>query len=510
MFKRLRHPLILSLLLFQLILLLGLRVDQWPGVFALPLFVSLIWYTLKNESLNTISFLLTKKFLVCFLLIQTALLTIAIIVTYLGAGYNAMDTGISANKLQWLASKGIYYSSILRMHGYADHFTPSFTLFAFLFKIKSSVLWLVGLKLLAYLLGAGILYKIAKHYLVSDKKVILVLVLYLVNYPMQKMLQAEFHSSALATPLIILSFYLFVKNKKFLALLCLIFMSGFKPHLPLAIVSFGLWAFLWQKQELTGMGFIGLGLLLGFSIVYLVTPAVVGDVAFQLKRFDPFAIPKKKLTFVLAQFFSVGFIPFLSWRATLVALPAFGISMVSNQPMMNSLGHYYQDLPMTIMFISVILGLQTYENRQSAFFSFRPFLSKAILIISLMGMLLFNRMYASEAIRTHLPIANTDIASQGHALAATIDQNCKVFAMGSVLNYFIAIPDVEIIDMKVIREHSLDRCTFIINADYVNHWPFNADTYQFMKKELHDFAMKNAFRQITQYPHYQVYVFEKI
>ena len=87
------------------------------------------------------------------------------------------------------------------------------------------------------------------------------------------------------------------------------------------------------------------------------------------KRFDPFAIPKKKLTFVLAQFFSVGFIPFLSWRATLIALP---ISMVSNQPMMNSLGHYYQDLPMIIVFISVILGLQTYENRQSAFFSFRP------------------------------------------------------------------------------------------------------------------------------------------
>ena len=356
--------LFLSFLLYELILIAGFKVNlnKWLGIIVFPLSYFFI-KSVFNDSYKSLTYFLNKKVLLILITIQGLGLILLIIVKYFSLSYNIFDTGIFAHVIFNIGSGKGFYNNILQVPAWADHFTPNLVFFSPFFRIYPTILWLPAFRLIAYLSCIPILWKISKFYLNETQLRYLVCFLWLVNYPLLRVLNFDFQPSSMALPFLLLSFYFWLKKSYILFLLDIIFLLGFKEHMPLAWISIGVWLYFFENKKFPGILLVTGGMIAGFLIVYILVPYLSNGIPLHhLGRFGPFDNLFQKLKFVFLILLSVGFIPFLNPKTLLFIIPSFGISLISNNYQMVTLNFHYQDLPVTLTFISVILGLSNLEK----------------------------------------------------------------------------------------------------------------------------------------------------
>jgi uncharacterized membrane protein len=281
--------------------------------------------------------------------------TLSILAHYTSFGWNAYDTGIFANNLAHLAQTGSYYSSFLEMPALGDHFSPNLFLLAPLFKIEVSALWLHFAKLLSFFSAALLLFRFGRLLEVPPIFNYATFILFIHHIFLLKALRFEFQPSALALPFIILAFQWAWQEKWGLLALNLVFLCGFKEHLPLIWVCVGFFLYFYCQKKQQGILIGILGIIMGGIIFGGIMPIFNEGKNFQESKLGIVDFWNLKIEFLLNTLVSVGFLPLFRPKTVLFFLPALAMTAISNYQNMTSLGFHYQDIGHTAMFVAILV-----------------------------------------------------------------------------------------------------------------------------------------------------------
>ncbi len=174
-----------------------------------------------------------------------------------------------------------------------------------------------------------------------------------------------FHTSSFTLPLIALAFYLLISNKKVWFYLLMIFLLGFKEHLGVVWIGFGLYLWFNTKDKKEAIFLMAFGTFMVFSLHYVVKPYFRD----YLPNWNPgirpfFELPQKTIYFIKL-LLPFGLLPLVFWRVGVMALPAIAINLVGNFSLMYSSTTHYDDIPSTMLFISMILIFQKISSKQT-------------------------------------------------------------------------------------------------------------------------------------------------
>jgi len=201
---------------------------------------------------------------------------------------------------------------------------------------------------------------------------------YLFYPPMQKANLFDFHAVTLSTGFLLWMFYFFLKNKFYLSSL-FFFLSIFtKEQLPLTTGFFGAFVIYngWKNKETKKIRF---GIILAaLSFIWfilsmsVIIPYFRGSKHFALEYYVDLKNPLNIFKYIFRTrtwqylFFLLGPVSFLSLLSPIflfIALPEFGINILSNSMNMTNIYYHYTSVITPFIFISAIYGTKFFWEK---------------------------------------------------------------------------------------------------------------------------------------------------
>lgn len=444
----------------------------------------------------------------------------AFLAKYLSLGFKVMDTGSFTNPIVNFVKTGVYRNTFLTLHGFADHFTPNLLLiFAPLFKIYPSFLWLILFKSIAYLVCPYLLYKIGTILLGKESKsVYLTPMLWLVHEYLANTMHFSFQPSSLGMPFVLLTFYFAIRKQYLKMMFPLIFIVGFKENMPLLFVVIGFFLFLYHNKRIAGVLLIVIGTAIGFSLFYLVMPYFNDWLPnTQMGRLGPLKLIDLKLKMLLLCYLSVGFLPLLDWRTCFFVLPAFGISFLSGSTQLVSTTYHYLDFPLTVLFVGIIFGLKAWQEKKSWFFSIKEPYKVPLMALSIWGLISFNTQLPQWGIRMEWPdLDDMKILSEVREFRATIPEEYEVMTTNHMGNYLTTHPAIRRFRMKSddiismitgfeTMELSIKRKQFFVVADEASKSSMNQKEYDLITSWFEQKTKEGILVKVPGYTKLRVY-----
>jgi len=319
---------------------------------------------------------------VCLVVLCLAILTYVLLFTrqcfyrFEHFGLTAFDLGIF-DQAVWLISQGrAPFVTVRGMHILADHFQPILYLLAPLYWVWDSPKALLAVQTLALAMGAFPVYAFARDRLRSAPLALLPALCYLCYPAMQWTNTFDFHPEALATPLLLASFWLLHRRRRAAYFVLLVLAALTKETMGLTIAVLGVFALTVDRR--VGWWTIGLGLLtqtLALGVVQTLndgSPSAYlslysryghspGEVVLTLAR-HPRAVllglnteANRRYFFELLQ--PVFFLPLLAPEILLLAAPALLANLLSNRPCQHMIYWHYTVLITPFVILATIIGL---------------------------------------------------------------------------------------------------------------------------------------------------------
>lgn len=321
----------------------------------------------KNVVLDWITAKENRKWVLGFFAFHVIVWIGVVIFKYYSFGYSLYDVGWYSNQL-FNISQGEFFSSVTNSHNFADHFTPSLSVIALLYKIVPSVHWMMLLKAAAFLFSPYFIFKIGEEIFPDKREAkivgIVVSLLWLFLYrPIVNSMRFEFSPSALAPALIFFAFLAMEKGQWLRFFIVMVFLLGLKDHMGAIWIGLGLYLILQKPQKKTGFFLVVVGIAALYLILFWINP-YFRDYAHSvndLNRVNAFVdLPGKTVYFfnLLVPFL---FIPFLFWKNGIMAGPAIGINLISGYGKMYSSFYHYDDLSSTLLVIAFLVSLKEFR-----------------------------------------------------------------------------------------------------------------------------------------------------
>lgn len=300
--------------------------------------------------------------------------------------YMAIRTGDYSRFLELTNPHG--FDQIKRMAVHNDMFLALLAPFYFLFAGPETLL---VIQTIASALGALVLFAIGKIVFskMSNAKLMSLFFAfaYLMYPPLQRANQFDFHVVVLATPLLLIMFYQYLKKNYWMSTLCAVAALLTKEQVGLTIAFFGLFIFMQniiaknkaQRKKDLFFAFtllmIGLGWFV-FSMVYII-PTFRHGVHFALGYFGDFGDSPASVFFGLIKnpllvfqyvfrkdtyeylYSTLGPLAFLSFFSPLhlfIAAPEFAINLLSKSGAMRNIYYHYTAVITPFIFISAVYG----------------------------------------------------------------------------------------------------------------------------------------------------------
>ncbi len=354
----------------------------WAGVgpsdfFALPALFCLveigIWIAKGNfyENFGSLQRLLVqvlavkkiRTLLIGFFVLQGLLWLAIVILRYYAFQMSTWDSGIFSNLL-YNAANGEHYSSILKMHSFGIHFSPSFSLLGIFYKIYPSFHWMMAAKLVCFAVTPLVFYRVLVFEL-KDKEqarfwALILTSGWLVLYsPVVNSMRFEFQPNSLSLPFVA-AFYLMIKKDRWVwAALLGVFLLGFKEILGAVLIGVGLHRFLIKERPVQAVFLMVMGILAIYVTMFQIMPYVRDSTpVWSIRLIDPFAEPLKKILYLFKLLVPLGFLPLIFWRNGIMAGPAIGVNLIAGLPTMFSAHYHYDDVSGTLLFLSVIISIK--------------------------------------------------------------------------------------------------------------------------------------------------------
>ena len=374
---------------FVVLILLSMISFSWliggvfyPDMYGIPsLLLIILFIFISNDNLkyflnclhNNI-FIYRKIIITIFFIISFLHLTTSIL-RFFSFDYATWDVGVHSNML-YNFSNGEFYSSFLSSHygfnvnSLADHFALSMYPLGWLYVLYPSTLWLVTAKSIFYLVCPIFFYVISKKISLSHKQSIIITFIlslfWLCTYkPPLNGLHYEFQPSSLALPFIFVSFY-FLSSKKWIAFfVTMIFLLGFKEHLGLVWLGFGLYLMI-NDNKIAGLVLCTIGLFSIYAIMFQLMPYLRDYRPNWSLHIGPFDDLQKKLLYIFRIYAPFGFLHFIRWKFGIMTFPLVGANLLfgSNKSSVYSMTTHYDDILSCMLFISIILIFkEIYEKK---------------------------------------------------------------------------------------------------------------------------------------------------
>lgn len=487
-------------------LLLGLKIANvffYSGILVLLIQV----VRLQDKALEQLSSIsLNWKFFGSIFILMLATWSAAIATDYYSIEFSGFDTGIYANLLTNFVKTGEYFSSILQLQGLGNHFTANLMLLAPIYTVYPDFSVLLIAKLLAFFACPILLYKLSQELVSKSSRLNFIApLLWLISKPLGRTLEYEFQVSSLALPFILLTFLYAARLQYFRMLVFLIFLLGFKEHMPLAWVSLGIFIFLYQRKPKLGAALIVAGIIAGLIIYTQVMPAFTTSGNFShVHRFAPFSLVFSKIKLVFLALLSVGLLPFASPKSLLFIIPAFSLAFVSNDPNMLSFSFHYQDLPMSIVFVGVVCGLSALSAGTSWISRLEN--KKRFLIIAsyLFIALLTNNRFPARNIILHYPSNNDlQVIKDSNEFLKQYDDEIPLWTIDALVPYFSYAKNVRSITETAFLEREKSMHTIVL-AEGINFWPIEETGFQQLRSKL-DAETKNGKYELKSHGALSVY-----
>ena len=232
------------------------------------------------------------------------------------------------------------------MNEFGDHFSPILLLFAPLFKLTPSVLWLYWAKIAAHFYAVWRIYRFAEKQQAGVLLLTMILFVGSSHELISSALKFEFSPSALALPLVVLVFELCFAKKFKLVCALLAVLLLFKESMVLVWLSVGLYLIVEERKLVYGTIVIIFGLLVGYLIVGELMPQFNNGSTHHTGSISVAEQLPEKVSSLFSMVFLLVPVILLRPQLVIVAMPLLGLIFLGSdaKPTMATLEYHYHDI----------------------------------------------------------------------------------------------------------------------------------------------------------------------
>ncbi len=301
---------------------------------------------------------------------------------YYSFTFSSYDLGIYSNIAFNTAHGNSFFSSVLQMNHLGEHFSPIMALFAPLYRLAPSPLWLLLAGLLAYLSVPLVLQRLLHLHRIDARLGPLLALLWFLNAPMASAVKFMFHPSTLAAPFVLLAWDAAARRRWASLAGWMLFLLLFKESLALAGAGIGLWLMARRDTRKAGLVVCAAALLAGIAITGWAIPAIRTEEWAHFSRIAPLTdLPSK------AYYLLILLLPFsvlhARARALLPALPLILLNLSTGFAPQYGMQHHYNDLIIPLLFAGAIGAIAS--GAKPILAGWRPPLAAAIAALFVLG-----------------------------------------------------------------------------------------------------------------------------
>lgn len=275
---------------------------------------------------------------------------------YFSFGFGAYDLGIYDSIAFNSAHGKFFYSSVQQMNHLGEHFSPVMALFAPLYRLVPTPLWLLLAGLLAYLSVPLVLQRLLRRHGIDERLGPWLALLWFLNAPMASAVKFLFHPSTLAAPFVLLAWDAAARRRWKSLAGWMLFLLLFKESLALAGAGIGLWLLAGRGTRKAGLVLLAASLLAGAVIAGWAIPAIRAEAWTHAARLGPLADIPAKLGYLLLLLLPFSVLHARP-RALLPALPLILLNLSTGFAPQYSMQHHYDDLIIPLLFAGALGAL---------------------------------------------------------------------------------------------------------------------------------------------------------
>jgi len=292
---------------------------------------------------------------------------------------HAMDLGYYV-QVVWDLGHGLPpFETLLEQHAWAGHLSPILYLLAPLGRLPDVAEGLLVFQSSALALGAVPLYRLARRR-VGDVAGASVACLYLVNPSLHGITTKDFHTAALAIPLLLTAIDALSREHLLVFWGATILTLATREDAALAVLGLGLWAALAQRRRILGVvaGLLGLAWLFA-SVEWIVpffrgTPypyltgryqhlgenlgAIVLSPLLRPRAVLDVLLSARRLRYLAALLAPLAFLPLGAPLAAIGALPALAQNLLSSDPVLFNYRTQYQSFVLPFLLVASVGGFE--------------------------------------------------------------------------------------------------------------------------------------------------------
>ena len=339
------------------------------------------------------------------MLVYAALFSFITVTRHLTFRTHALDLGYYV-QLTWNLARGAGpYVSLPEMHAWGDHFSPILYLLVPLFRVAPGPVVLLVFQSAALALGALAVFGIAARRLGDERPAAVFAVLYLLNPSLQGINVRDFHTAALAIPLLLAAIYFAEAERPWLFTVSVLLTLATREDAAIPVVGLGIWLALskrrwlwgavtaasafallladtrWLMPHFRGAPYPHLGRYahLGRSVPEIVT-------ALLLHPFRALAglVTGKRLVYLGALFAPLAFLPLLAPGVLLGLAPPLFENLLGQDAILFDHRTQYQSFVLPFLFAAAIAGYDRVALRRPG-----PW-PKGVLVVALMASLVLS------------------------------------------------------------------------------------------------------------------------
>ena len=284
------------------------------------------------------------------------------------------DFGIYDSMLRNAASGN---GLMLDYRGRFDHFSPVMMLFAPLYLLRDSPIWLPLIQSAALAFAAPLLYRTAKRYFRTGPVPLLLTAMYLFNPYYSRLALYDFHAECLFPLFLFAAFYCYSRKRMPYFFLFLALSPLIKEDFVIPVAAAGLWLMTQKRKRLWGAAAIAAAAFWTLFVLKIYYPLLLGENYWHYGRY---ALLAPTFTQTLMNIFNMvdglwniyllgvavsvlvpfAFLPAGNWKMCLLFwLPTLGIQLVSKNIHQQLLFSHYSSALIAVTPVAALWGART-------------------------------------------------------------------------------------------------------------------------------------------------------
>ena len=268
----------------------------------------------------------------------------------------------------WSTAHGDFLS-VTDVHGeqisrLGSHFDPILALLAPLWWLWPSPELLLVVQAAAVAAGALPVFWLARKHIRSDGAAAALAVAYLLSPPVQWLTVSDFHSVALACPLLLFAWWHLDVGRLWAVALLAALAIATKEHVGLAVAAIGVWYAVRHREPRTGatIAVIAAGAALVAALVVVPHFAPAGTSAFE-SRYESPSLDDRDLSYLASLLLPLALLPLAAPLALLAALPELGLNILSVTVTQTSVKTHYAATVVPALLAATVFGVARLGTR---------------------------------------------------------------------------------------------------------------------------------------------------